>query len=77
MAVERMKAQTIWLTGLPCAGKTTLATLLFRSLLAQGVTNVECWTAMSCVPIFQRIGIFAGGPRYEYSTDRVGVPGPD
>ncbi|MDR4473439.1 MAG: adenylyl-sulfate kinase [Nitrospira sp.] len=41
MAVERMKAQTIWLTGLPCAGKTTLATLLFRSLLEQGVTNVE------------------------------------
>ena len=41
MAVERMKAQTIWLTGLPCSGKTTLANLLFRSLLDQGTTNVE------------------------------------
>ncbi len=41
MAVERMKAQTIWLTGLPCAGKTTLANLLFRRLLEQGVTSVE------------------------------------
>ena len=36
-----MKARTVWLTGLPCAGKTTLANLLFRSLLEQGVTNVE------------------------------------
>ena len=36
-----MKALTIWLTGLPCSGKTTLANLLFRSLLEQGVTNVE------------------------------------
>ena len=35
------KALTIWLTGLPCAGKTTLANMLFRSLLAQGLTNVE------------------------------------
>ena len=32
---------TIWLTGLPCSGKTTLANLLFRSLLEQGVTSVE------------------------------------
>ncbi len=36
-----MKALTIWLTGLPCSGKTTLASLLFRSLLEQGMTNVE------------------------------------
>ena len=36
-----MKAMTIWLTGLPCSGKTTLANLLFRSLLEQGVTSVE------------------------------------
>ncbi|TXG82096.1 MAG: adenylyl-sulfate kinase [Thermomicrobiales bacterium] len=36
-----MKALTIWLTGLPCAGKTTLANLLCRSLLDQGMTNVE------------------------------------
>ena len=36
-----MKALTIWLTGLPCSGKTTLANLLFRSLLEQGMTNVE------------------------------------
>ena len=36
-----MKALTIWLTGLPCSGKTTLATLLFRSLQEQDITNVE------------------------------------
>ncbi len=36
-----MKALTIWLTGLPCSGKTTLASLLFRSLLEQGMMNVE------------------------------------
>ena len=32
---------TIWLTGLPCSGKTTLATLLFRSLQDEDITNVE------------------------------------
>ncbi len=36
-----MKALTIWLTGLPCSGKTTLANLLFRSLLQEGLTNLE------------------------------------
>jgi adenylyl-sulfate kinase len=36
-----MKALTIWLTGLPCSGKTTLANLLFRSFLEQGITNAE------------------------------------
>ncbi|MBA2485330.1 MAG: adenylyl-sulfate kinase [Nitrospira sp.] len=36
-----MKALTIWLTGLPCSGKTTLANLLFRSLLEEGLTNLE------------------------------------
>ncbi len=36
-----MKALTIWLTGLPCSGKTTLANLLFRTLWARGMTNVE------------------------------------
>lgn len=41
MRVKVKKALTIWLTGLPCAGKTTLANMLFRSLLAQGLTNVE------------------------------------
>ena len=41
MGPRLKKALTIWLTGLPCAGKTTLANMLFRSLLAQGLTNVE------------------------------------
>lgn len=36
-----MKALTIWLTGLPCSGKTTLANLLFRSLQDEGITQAE------------------------------------
>jgi adenylylsulfate kinase len=31
-----MKALTIWLTGLPCSGKTTIATLLAESLAGRG-----------------------------------------
>jgi adenylylsulfate kinase len=31
-----MKALTIWLTGLPCSGKTTIATLLAESLIKRG-----------------------------------------
>lgn len=36
-----MKGFTIWFTGLPCSGKTTLATLLYNHLLQQGIANVE------------------------------------
>jgi adenylylsulfate kinase len=36
-----MKGFTIWFTGLPCSGKTTLATLLYNHLLQWGVSNVE------------------------------------
>jgi len=36
-----MNAFTIWFTGLPCSGKTTLATLLYNHLLQWGVSNVE------------------------------------
>jgi adenylylsulfate kinase len=36
-----MKALTIWLTGLPCSGKTTLATLLAQSLCEQGISQLE------------------------------------
>ncbi len=36
-----MNAFTVWFTGLPCSGKTTLATLLHDYLLQQGVPNVE------------------------------------
>jgi adenylylsulfate kinase len=36
-----MKALTIWLTGLPCSGKTTLATLLAQSLCERGVSRLE------------------------------------
>ena len=36
-----MKGLTIWFTGLPCSGKTTLATLLYNHLLQQGIANVE------------------------------------
>lgn len=43
MGPKLKKALTIWLTGLPCAGKTTLANMLFfgSTKLAQGLTNVE------------------------------------
>lgn len=36
-----MKSFTVWFTGLPCSGKTTLATLLYNHLLQQGIANVE------------------------------------
>ncbi len=36
-----MKALTIWLTGLPCSGKTTLANLLARALFERGLSNLE------------------------------------
>src|ERR687891_84521 len=36
-----MKALTIWLTGLPCSGKTTLATLLAQSLYERGISRLE------------------------------------
>jgi adenylylsulfate kinase len=36
-----MKGFTIWFTGLPCSGKTTLATLLYNHLLQEGISNVE------------------------------------
>jgi adenylylsulfate kinase len=36
-----MKSFTIWFTGLPCSGKTTLATLLYDHLIQEGVSNVE------------------------------------
>jgi len=36
-----MNAFTVWFTGLPCSGKTTLASLLYNHLLQQGVSNVE------------------------------------
>ncbi len=36
-----MKGFTIWFTGLPCSGKTTLATLLHNHLWEQGIANVE------------------------------------
>jgi adenylylsulfate kinase len=36
-----MKALTIWLTGLPCSGKTTLATLLAQSLCERGLSRLE------------------------------------
>jgi adenylylsulfate kinase len=36
-----MNAFTVWFTGLPCSGKTTLATLLYNHLLQWGVSNVE------------------------------------
>lgn len=36
-----MKALTIWLTGLPCSGKTTLANLLARALFEQGLAGLE------------------------------------
>lgn len=36
-----MNAFTVWFTGLPCSGKTTLATLLHDHLLQQGASNVE------------------------------------
>jgi adenylylsulfate kinase len=41
--VERVvvKALTIWLTGLPCSGKTTIATLLAQSLCQRGRSRVE------------------------------------
>ncbi len=32
---------TVWFTGLPCSGKTTLATLLYNYFLQQGISNVE------------------------------------
>jgi len=34
------KAQTIWLTGLPSAGKTTLASALHHKLCEQGIASV-------------------------------------
>ena len=36
-----MKTLTIWLTGLPCSGKTTIATLLAQSLCERGVSRLE------------------------------------
>ena len=36
-----MKSFTVWFTGLPCSGKTTLATFLYNHLLQQGIANVE------------------------------------
>jgi adenylylsulfate kinase len=36
-----MKALTIWLTGLPCSGKTTIAALLAQSLCKRGVSRLE------------------------------------
>jgi len=36
-----MKALTIWLTGLPCSGKTTLANLLARALFERGLSSLE------------------------------------
>lgn len=36
-----MSAITIWLTGLPCSGKSTLATLLAQNLHVHGVNNFE------------------------------------
>ena len=36
-----MKGFTVWFTGLPCSGKTTLATILYNHLLQQGIANVE------------------------------------
>ncbi len=36
-----MKALTIWLTGLPCSGKTTLATQLAQSLCERGLSRLE------------------------------------
>lgn len=36
-----MKGFTIWFTGLPCSGKTTLATLLYNYFLQQGISAVE------------------------------------
>ncbi|MGC8578968.1 MAG: adenylyl-sulfate kinase [bacterium] len=36
-----MNAFTVWFTGLPCSGKTTLAILLYNHFLQQGMLNVE------------------------------------
>ncbi len=36
-----MKGFTIWFTGLPCSGKTTLATLLYDHVQKGGMMNVE------------------------------------
>ena len=36
-----MKALTIWLTGLPCSGKTTIANLLAESLCRRGWSELE------------------------------------
>lgn len=36
-----MSGFTIWFTGLPCSGKTTLATKLYEYFLSNGTRNVE------------------------------------
>ncbi len=36
-----MSAFTVWFTGLPCSGKTTLATKLYEYFLNNGLKNVE------------------------------------
>ncbi len=36
-----MSGFTVWFTGLPCAGKTTLATKLYEYFLNNGMRNVE------------------------------------
>ena len=39
---------TVWLTGLPSAGKTTLATALAERLRARASTGWSCSTATRC-----------------------------
>jgi len=64
--MESQTGFTVWFTGLPCAGKRTLANLLARKLRDQGVSRVE---VLDSSEVCRRLGGKPGSTREDQDTD--------